>query len=120
MAIGTRKNAPSQTRGRPSKLGVARSSRGRLRWLGGGTSAGGSTAATSNSPSGCLDLVPDLGVDGSSRDVAVEVCVRQRHRTRIRELERPQKIARRRPCEQVRVPVAVVVLQPLARLGGAP
>src|ERR1700692_2261590 len=109
IAIGKTKKTASQASGSPSRLGVVRSSRARLAIIPPGEAS-----------SGGLHLFPDLGVDRPPRDVAVEVGVRQCDGLRGGQIQRPQQVARSGPRHRVRVPVAVVVLQPLRRLRRAP
>ena len=61
-----------------------------------------------------------MGIRRTVRDVAVEVGIRQRHSLRVGELEGLEQGTRRRLRFDVRVPVAVVVLEPLPRRLRAP
>ena len=73
----------------------------------------------SRPPSGGLHLLPRLRVHRAPRDVAVEVCVRLGDGLRVRDLQRLQRSLEAGRAE-VRVAVAVVVLEPRRRLGRAP
>src|SRR5438093_31042 len=106
------KKTTSHATGRPSSVGVVKLSRTRL-WC----------VVMSSSRtvlSGGFYLFLYFGVYRPSRDVAVHIRVRLRHGPQIGQLQRAQQIARRWPCERVRVPVTIVVLEPLRRLGRAP
>src|SRR5262245_65787892 len=101
---------PSHTSGSDRSPVVARGSRKRRRALGRATLPASVTAIAATPPwSGGLHLFPQPRIGSPPRDVAIEVRVRLGHRLWIRELERLAEGARRRPRENVRVPVAVVV-----------
>ena len=106
---GRRRRRRATTTGSPSSAGVVRRRRRRRR---GGHRRSGVAAPTSGRPS---PAPTGARRARALRDVAVEVRVRQRHRSRVRELERleQRRSSDGRACD-VRVPVAVVVLEPLA------